>query len=64
MDAYNAVMQAKRKGNKRPPRIDPAVRLNTQLALMGIRIETIYDSPLESRLWRVFRTVCQRLDRP
>jgi hypothetical protein len=63
LDAYNAVLQAKRKGKNRPSRLHPEVRTKIEMALMGTRLKTIFDAPLESRLWREFRAACGRLDR-
>jgi hypothetical protein len=63
LDAYNAVLQAKRTGKSRPPRLDREVRAKIEMALMGTRLTTIFDAPLESRLWREFRAACLRLDR-
>jgi len=62
LDAYNAVLQAKRDEKSRPPRLRRDVRLNIETALVGTRIRTIFDSSLESRLWREFQAACQRLD--
>lgn len=63
LDAYNVVIRAKRDGKSRPPTLVREVRLNIETALMGTRIRTIFDSPLESRLWREFQAACRRLDR-
>jgi hypothetical protein len=62
LDAYNAVLQAKRDEKSRPPRLRRDVRLNIETALVGTRIRTILDSSLESRLWREFQAAYQRLD--
>ncbi len=64
LDFYNAALQAKRDGKRQPPRLDRNVRLNIETELVGTRFRTIFDSPLESRLWREFQAACRRLDRP
>ena len=63
LDAYNAVLRAKRDGKSRPPKLARDVGLNIETGLLGTRIRTIFDSPLESRLWREFQAACRQLDR-
>jgi hypothetical protein len=62
VEFYNAVLQAKRDGKRKPPKLDRNMRLNIETELAGTRIKTIFDSPLESRLWREFQAACQRLN--
>jgi hypothetical protein len=63
LDVYKAVRQAKRNGKSGPPRLNPEMRSKIEMALMGTQLQTIFDAPLESRLWREFRAACLRLDR-
>jgi len=64
LDLYDTVLRTKREGKSRPPRLDRDVRLNLETELAGTRLQTIFDSPLESRIWREFQAACRRLDRP
>ena len=63
LKAYNAVVQAKRAGSTGPPKLTRALRVDLKASLGGISIQTIFESPLSSRIWRDFHTVCRRLDR-
>lgn len=63
LDLYDALLRAKRDGKRRPPRLAREVRLRIEAELAGTRIQTIFDSPLASRIWRAFEAACRRLDR-
>ena len=63
LNAYNAVVQAKRSGSIGPPKLAHDLRVDIKASLGGISIQTIFESPLSSRIWRDFHTVCRRLDR-
>ena len=63
VEFYDTLLQAKRDGKRRPPKLPRDVRLNIEAELAGTRIQTIFDSSLESRIWREFEAACRRLDR-
>ena len=63
LSAYNVVVQAKRAGSTGPPKLARDLRADIKASLGGISIRTIFESPLSSRIWRDFHTVCRRLDR-
>ena len=60
---YNAVLKAKRAGSTASLRLARDLRVDIETSLGGITIQTIVESPLSSRIWRDFHTVCRRLDR-
>ena len=63
LNAYNSVLQAKRAGLTSPHKLARVMRVEIETSLGGITIQTIFESPLSSRIWRDFHTVCRRLDR-
>jgi hypothetical protein len=63
LDLHDTLLRAKRDGKSRPPRLAREARLHIEAELTGTRIQTIFDSPLESRIWREFEAACRRLDR-
>ncbi len=63
LDLYDTLLRAKRDGKSRPPRLAREIRMNIETELAGTRIQTIFDSPPASRIWREFEAACRRLDR-
>jgi|SRR5208283_5634562 hypothetical protein len=63
LDFYDTLLRTKRDGKSRPPRLAREVRVNIETEMAGTRIQTIFDSPLASRIWREFEAACRRLDR-
>ena len=63
LKTFHAVQQAKRVGKDKPPELARNIRLRIEEALFGTRIETLFESPVSSRLWQEFESACRRLDR-
>ena len=63
LNAYEAVLQAKRAGKQVPPKLDDVVRERIEAALAATQIATVFESPASSRLWQEFQAVCRKLDR-
>ncbi len=63
LETYDAVRRAKQAGKANAPRLNRRVRLRIESALAGTRIDTLFESPHTSRLWRAFELACRSLDR-